>query len=81
MRALMIAGAAFASLVTARADDITADKTKQKDSCSYMLMDGQLVDLPVGANVCVRSPAPYTNEYAPASLLSAPSRGRPCKAR
>lgn len=65
MRTLIIAAVALASLVSAgAADDGSADKTKKIDSCSYMLMDGQLVDLPVGANVCVRSPAPYTNEYA-----------------
>ncbi|WP_409190320.1 hypothetical protein [Bradyrhizobium sp. RDM4] len=64
MRALMIACIVSASIGAARAADTTADKTKQKDKCSYMLMDGQLVDLPVDANVCVRSPAPYTNEYA-----------------
>lgn len=65
MRRLIIAGVALASLVSpGAADDSPADKTKKVDSCSYMLMDGQLVDLPVGANVCVRSPAPYTNEYA-----------------
>lgn len=65
MRTLIIAGVALASLVSAgAADDSPADKTKKVYSCSYMLMDGQLVDLPVGVNVCVRSPAPYTNEYA-----------------
>ena len=64
MRTLIIAGVALASLGAAWADDSTADKAKKTDSCSYMLMDGQSVDLPVGANVCVRSPPPYTNEYA-----------------
>lgn len=64
MRTLIIAGVALASLGAAWADDNTAEKAKKTDNCSYMLMDGQLVDLPVGANVCVRSPAPYTNEYA-----------------
>ncbi|MGY4345805.1 hypothetical protein ACVWXM_002272 [Bradyrhizobium sp. GM7.3] len=64
IRTLIIAGVALASLGAAWADDSTAEKAKKTDNCSYMLMDGQLVDLPVGANVCVRSPAPYTNEYA-----------------
>jgi hypothetical protein len=65
MRTLILVGVALASLAAARAaDESTVAKTKKMDNCSYMLMDGQSVDLPVGANVCVRSPAPYTNEYA-----------------
>jgi hypothetical protein len=65
MRTLIIAGVALASLAAVRAaDESTGDKTKKMDNCSYMLMDGQSVDLPVGASVCVRSPAPYTGEYA-----------------
>ncbi len=65
MRTVIISGIALASLVSAgAADDSPTDKTKKIDSCSYMLMEGQLVDLPVGANICVRSPAPDTNEYA-----------------
>lgn len=69
MRTLIIAGVALASLGAAWADDSTAEKAKKTDNCSYMLMDGQLVDLPVGANVCVRS-----KRIRAASLLSAPSR-------
>jgi hypothetical protein len=59
-----MAGVALSSLGAAAADDSPANKTKKNNNCSYMLMDGQSVDLSVGANVCVRSPAPYTNEYA-----------------
>jgi hypothetical protein len=61
---LIIAGVTLASLVSAEAADDCRGQTKKMDSCSYMLMGGQSVDLPVGADVCVRSPAPYTNEYA-----------------
>jgi hypothetical protein len=48
MRTYIIAGVALASLAAVRAaDESTVDKTKKMDNCSYMLMDGQLVDLPV----------------------------------
>ncbi len=63
MHWLTIAVAALFITNAAIAQD-NKTEVKKFDNCSYMLLDGQSVDLPIGANVCVRSPAPYTNEYA-----------------
>jgi hypothetical protein len=58
---LKVVLAAVLSQTTAQAQD---KEKAPKHSCFYRLLGGQSIDVPVGASVCRRSPAPYQDEYA-----------------
>jgi hypothetical protein len=63
MRAFLVALVAVLSQATAQAQDKDGAPPKSP-ACFYTLEGGQSIDVPVGASVCRRSPAPYADQYA-----------------
>ena len=65
MRMFSIGLVAMLSLSQARAEDQQTQEKEQKNkpsNCSYTIA-GQVIEVPVGARLCWRSPAPYS-DYA-----------------
>jgi hypothetical protein len=54
-----------ATLGQAHAEEATSAKPGETNSnCHYTVSEGKSIEVPVGANACVRSPPPYTDIYA-----------------
>ncbi|MET4483343.1 hypothetical protein [Bradyrhizobium sp. F1.13.3] len=61
MRAISIV--AVALIVPASVLAQEKEKPSDPPPCSYSLMTGQYVEVPVGSTVCRRAPAPYQDLY------------------
>jgi hypothetical protein len=62
MRVLLMGLISIFLQTAAQAQDKEAPA--KSDTCFYSLVGGEIINVPVGANVCRRSPPPYSDEYS-----------------